>query len=209
MTPTHVLSISTVLIFLFSTLILETKTNTSEQQTETRLLQGDYSSLLCLRLFSEINLRGYWYDMCDSNEAISSKLAWDTRSACSPEMVWFLPRRYWLLYERPEFHGRYLLLSPGQCIYNIPQYGLRAISSILKCTQASANNPSLQCQYPPQPWNQYAPVSGPAVQQLSSRELLNSSSTEPMQLGSQPSPLASTNLTFLQQGSVNSNNTGV
>ncbi|VDP99569.1 unnamed protein product [Trichobilharzia regenti] len=211
MRPTHLLSTSTVLIFL-SALILETKVNTSEiytnitkvssnttgQQTGTRLLQGDYSSLLCLRLYSEINLRGSWYDMCDSNEAISRKQAWNTRSACSPEMVW-----------RPEFYGRYLLLSPGQCIYNIPQYGLKRVSSIVKCTQASVNNPSLQCLYPPLPWNQHFPVSPSAAQQLSSRQLPNSSFPEPLRLRSQPSPLSLTNLTVLQEGSVNSNNTGV
>ncbi|VDQ02880.1 unnamed protein product [Trichobilharzia regenti] len=120
------------------------------------LLQGLYLQLQCLRLYSEANRRGYWSDMCDSNEALSPLQVWNTRSLCSPGYQLHGRSSYWLIYEQPHFTGPYILLGPDRCVDNVYKYKLISISSILTCTQnlQTSPYPTVNCHYPKQPWRQ-------------------------------------------------------
>nr|CAH8833556.1 unnamed protein product [Trichobilharzia regenti] len=114
------------------------------------------SKLKCLRLFTEQSQDGDWFDICDSNELLSSLFIWKIQSACAPASGSSGKQRYWLLYEQPHFTGPYILLGPDRCVDNVYKYKLISISSILTCTQnlQTSPYPTVNCHYPKQPWRQ-------------------------------------------------------
>ncbi|CAH8438942.1 unnamed protein product [Heterobilharzia americana] len=181
----------------------ETLNNATEPRTHPQLLQAQLTVLQCFRLYSERSQRGYWSDMCDSNEALSPYHVWFTESVCAPGAMRYANPNYWLVYERSNFHGRYLLLSPGQCISNVRQYRMQSVGSILKCIQSSPYDLNLYCQYPSQPWRQYRGLSVSEAGQLTR----NQPSTPSFQLGAQQTPMSNIKLSDIQRGSENMKNT--
>ncbi|VDQ00065.1 unnamed protein product [Trichobilharzia regenti] len=169
-------------------------------QLNSHLLQGLYLQLQCLRLYSEVNRRGYWSDMCDSNEALSPLQVWSTGSLCTPGYQLHGRSSYWLIYEYNNFRGRYLLLSPDMCIYNVHRYGIRTTSSILKCVQINPYYSSLYCEYPPQPWRQSSGLSENPPSQLPNGEQASYKSSS-----SQETLMQNVDLSDLQQSSLNGN----
>ncbi|CAH8434065.1 unnamed protein product [Schistosoma turkestanicum] len=127
-----------------------------EVPQKSKLLQGVFMHLQCLRIYSEANQKGYWSDICNSNEVLAPYLMITTMSICAPANVWYRTPRYWLAYQQSYFVGSYILLKPGQCITNVRKYGLVSIGSILQCSQIALFGylPTLSCYYPPQPWRQ-------------------------------------------------------
>ncbi|CAH8834756.1 unnamed protein product [Trichobilharzia szidati] len=114
------------------------------------------SKLKCLRLFTEQCQDGDWFDICDSNELLSSLFIWNIQSACAPASGNSGRQRYWLLYEQPHFTGPYIRLGHDRCVDNVYQYKLISISSVLICTQnlQATPYPTVNCHYPKQPWRQ-------------------------------------------------------
>ncbi|KAK4473074.1 hypothetical protein MN116_004265 [Schistosoma mekongi] len=140
----------------------ESNSSTNASNASSKLLNWEYTQLKCLRLYSGLNRFGDWFDICDSNELLSSMFVWRTRSICAPGNVLSQVQTYWLIYERPQFRGPYLLLGPSRCINDVNQYKLLATTSILMCTETSRHqlDVSVICHFPPRPWREFFPIYG-------------------------------------------------
>ncbi|KAH8855052.1 hypothetical protein KSF78_0001888 [Schistosoma japonicum] len=168
---------STIMLFilpLFVTLLLpaftwtlggnivttESNSSSSESNSSSKLLISEYTQLKCLRLYSGPNRVGDWFDICDSNELLSSMYVWRTRSLCAAGNALSHMQTYWLIYERPHFRGPYLLLGPTRCINDVNQYKLLATTSVLMCTETTRHHldVSVICHYPPRPWREFFPI---------------------------------------------------
>ncbi|CAH8440768.1 unnamed protein product [Heterobilharzia americana] len=180
----------------------ETHYNVTQPKTHSYLLKARYMELNCFRLYSERSQQGYWSDMCDSNEALSPYQVWTTKSVCAPGVIKFTILNYWLIYERPNFYGQYIFLGPGQCIFNIHQYGMQSVGSLLKCKKSPYYS-TLHCNYPMQPWRQYHGLSENEAYKMSIKELLTNRSTSMSQSLQQQPLMGNVKLSDLTQGSVN------
>ncbi|CAH8434097.1 unnamed protein product [Schistosoma turkestanicum] len=135
---------------------------------------GGGKNLPCLRLYSGPNQLGDWFDICSSNELLSSVYVWRPLSMCtSGNRYSFNRKRYWLLYEKQHFLGSYILIGPGQCINNINQYKLKAITSILTCVESIQNEVEVyvSCQYPRRPWREFFQISGYPDDKTNSKDI--------------------------------------
>ncbi|CAH8433029.1 unnamed protein product [Schistosoma margrebowiei] len=138
----------------------EMNSDVSASNKSSSLLNWRNTISRCVRLYMEPNQLGGWFDICDSNELLSSTFVWRTRSICTPGNTNSFKKTYWLIYERSHFAGPYILLGHSKCIDDINQYKLLATMSILICVEKLQTkwDVFVSCQYPKRPWREFFPV---------------------------------------------------
>ncbi|VDP70077.1 unnamed protein product [Schistosoma curassoni] len=77
----------------------ELNRNTSAWNKSSSLLNWRNTISQCVRLYMEPNQLGDWFDICDSNELLSSTCVWRTKSICTPGNTNPFRKTYWLIYE--------------------------------------------------------------------------------------------------------------
>ncbi|CAL8088974.1 unnamed protein product [Calicophoron daubneyi] len=161
----------------------------------------------CLRLYKGPNKTGEWSDICTSNELLTLCNMFQTESACAPNDEFGMNSKIWLLFERPYFNGRYLMLRPGACVNSLSRTGLRTVGSVLVCEQEFTN---VICRIPPRPWRPYPASAEQAVSELSQTVGFgrNFAMAPPANRRPEEEPegkFSRTTLDALQQGSLNRN----
>ncbi|CAH8431978.1 unnamed protein product [Schistosoma guineensis] len=155
-----VISYQTVYTVVSIPTTTEMNSNTSASNKSSSLLNWRNTISQCVRLYMEPNQLGDWFDICDSNELLSSTFIWRIKSICTPANTNPFRKTYWLIYERSHFAGPYILLGSSKCIDDINQYKLSAIMSILICVEklTAKWDVFVSCQYPKRPWREFFPV---------------------------------------------------
>ncbi|CAH8430955.1 unnamed protein product [Schistosoma rodhaini] len=146
--------------------------NASELRSSSNLLNWRNTISQCVRLYTGPNELGDWFDICDSNELLSSMFVWRAQSMCTSGNTNPIRTIYWLIYERSHFTGPYILLGPSRCIDDIRQYKFLATTSILICVEIvrAKLDVLVSCQYPKQPWRQFFQVNWHSDNKVTSKQ---------------------------------------
>ncbi|CAH8430941.1 unnamed protein product [Schistosoma intercalatum] len=195
-----VISYQTVYAVVSNPTTPEMNDNTSALNRSSSLLNWRNTISHCVRLYMERNQLGDWFDICDSNELLSSTCVWRTKSICTTGNTNPFRKTYWLIYERSHFAGPYILLSASKCIDDINQYKLSATMSILICVEklTAKWDVVVSCQYPKRPWREFFPVNW-----HSDDNVISKSGTESADEAEASSLEETKSLVDLQKNSVN------